>query len=137
MAALRTAHIFVNLPVKDLKRTMDFFSQIGFEFNAQFTDDKAACLVLGENIFAMLLTEPFFGTFTKKELADATKTTEAILAISADSREQVDLIVDRAFAAGAGASKEPQDHGFMYSRSFEDPDGHLWEVMWMDPSAIQ
>lgn len=135
--ALRTANIFVNLPVKDLKQTMDFFTGIGFEFNSQFTDENAACLVLGDNIFAMLLVEPYFGTFTKKPIADARNTTEAILAISAESRAQVDDIVNKALASGARPSNPPQDHGFMYAWSFEDVNGHLWEVVWMDPSAVQ
>jgi predicted lactoylglutathione lyase len=135
--ALRTANIFVNLPVKDLQTTIDFFSGIGFEFNSQFTDEKAACLVLGDNIFAMLLSEPYFGTFTKKEIADAQRTTEVILAISAASREEVDEIVNKALASGGKPSNPPQDHGFMYAWSFQDVDGHLWEVVWMDPSAIQ
>ncbi|WP_309122605.1 VOC family protein [Paenibacillus sp.] len=135
--ALRTSNIFVNLPIKDLKRTTEFFSSVGFEFNPQFTDEKATCMVIGDNIFAMLLVEEYFATFTKKDLANAHKTTEVILALSAESREQVDAIVDKALAAGGKASNEPQDHGFMYVRSFEDIDGHQWEVMWMDPSAIQ
>jgi len=135
--ALRTANLFVNLPVKELQTTIDFFSGIGFEFNPQFTDDNAACLVLGDNIFAMLLVEPYFGTFTKKAIADAQRTTEVILAISAENRKQVDEIVNKALASGGKPSNPPQDHGFMYARSFEDVNGHLWEVVWMDPSAIQ
>ncbi|OIN56211.1 VOC family protein [Arsenicibacter rosenii] len=129
--------IFVNLPVKDLNRSIDFFTGIGFACNAQFTDEKAACIVVSETIYVMLLTAPFFKTFTNKELADATSVTETIVCLSADSREQVDELVDKAMAAGASPSNEASDQGFMYYRSFQDPDGHMWEVMWMDPAAVQ
>ncbi|MBT2763976.1 VOC family protein [Paenibacillus sp. ISL-20] len=135
--ALKSDNIFVNLPVKDLERTKDFFSKIGFEFNAQFTDKNAACLVIGDNIFAMLLTEDYFKTFTKKDLSNATNTTEVILALSAESREQVDEIVNAALSAGGSPSNDPVDHGFMYGWSFQDPDGHLWEVMYMDQSQVE
>ena len=130
--------IFVNLPVKDLKRTMDFFSKLGYTFNEQFTDEKAACMVISEDIFAMLLTESFFKTFIpKKEIADSNKTTEVLVALSADTREKVDELVDKAITAGGRQLREPEDHGFMYARSFEDPDGHIWEVVWMDPAGIK
>jgi len=129
--------IFVNLPVKDLNKSIDFFTQLGFTFNPQFTDENATCMIIGEDIFVMLLVEKFFKTFTKKEISDASKSTEVILALSADSREKVDELVNKAFAAGASASNYDQDQGFMYGRSFQDLDGHLWEVMWMDPSAMQ
>jgi len=135
--ALKIDNIFVNLPVKDLEKTKDFFSKIGFEFNEQFTDKNAACLVIGDNIFAMLLTEDYFKTFTKKDLSNATNTTEVILALSAESREQVDDIVNAALAAGGSPSNDPVDHGFMYGWSFQDPDGHLWEVMYMDQSQVE
>lgn len=135
--ALKIDNIFVNLPVKDLEKTKDFFSKIGFEFNEQFTDKNAACLVIGDNIFAMLLTEDYFKTFTKKDLSNAANTTEVILALSAESREQVDDIVNAALAAGGSPSNDPVDHGFMYGWSFQDPDGHLWEVMYMDQSHIE
>jgi len=128
--------IFVNLPVKDLQKSVRFFTQLGFSFNAQFTDEKATCMIIGEDIFVMLLVEDFFKTFTQKEIADATKSTEVILALSADSREKVDELVNNAFAAGATPSNFDQDQGFMYGRSFQDLDGHCWEVMYMDPSAI-
>nr|WP_150960586.1 VOC family protein [Aneurinibacillus sp. XH2] len=131
-----TRNIFVNLPVKDLQKSIDFFTALGFEFNAQFTDDKATCMVIHDNIFAMLLVESRFKDFTKKEIADATQSTEAIIALSAESREQVDEMVNRALAAGGKQTNEPMDHGFMYQRSFEDLDGHLWEVMYMDASVI-
>lgn len=129
-------NIFVNLPVKDLKKTMEFFKKLGFTFNKQFTDDKAASLEIGKNIFAMLITEPFFKTFIKKEIADASKTAEVINAISVESKEQVDEMVDKAFAAGAVKYKEADDYGWMYSRSFQDLDGHLWEVLYMDLSKL-
>lgn len=135
--ALKSDNIFVNLPVKNLEKTKDFFSEIGFEFNAQFTDKNAACLVIGDNIFAMLLTEDYFKTFTKKDLSNAAKTTEVILALSAESREQVDEIVNAALSAGGSPSNDPVDHGFMYGWSFQDPDGHLWEVMYMDQSQVE
>ncbi|MFD0679276.1 MULTISPECIES: VOC family protein [unclassified Paenibacillus] len=128
--------IFVNLPVKDLNKTVDFFTTIGFEFNPQFTDENATCMVISEHIFVMLLVEPFFKTFTQKDIIDATKSTEAIIALSADSREKVDEIVNKALAAGGTPSKEPMDHGFMYSWSFQDIDGHLWELVYMDESAV-
>ena len=129
--------IFVNLPVKDLAKTMDFFTALGFGFNPQFTNEKAACMIIGEDIFIMLLREEFFKSFIKKEIADATKTTEAIICLSANSREGVDEMVAKAVAAGGTSPNEKQDHGFMYGHGFQDPDGHLWELMWMDPGAVQ
>lgn len=128
--------IFVNLPVKDLKRSIDFFTQLGFTFNPQFTDENAGCLIIGENIYAMLITEPFFKTFTKKEISDATKTTEVLIAIDAESREEVDELVKKAVAAGGSIYREPEDHGWMYGHSFADPDGHQWEVLYMDEASI-
>ncbi len=128
--------IFVNLPVKDLNKSVDFFTKLGFTFNQQFTDENATCMIIGENIYALLLVEKFFKTFTKKEIADATKTTEAIIALSMDNREKVDEMGDKALAAGATPSNETQDHGFMYTRSFQDLDGHIWEVFHMDGSGI-
>ena len=129
--------IFVNLPVIDLNRSVEFFTQLGFSFNPQFTDEKATCMIIGENIFAMLLVEPFFQTFTHKTICDAHTSTEVILALSADSKEKVNEMVDKAAAAGGAEHGEPKDHGFMYYRSFQDPDGHIWEVLWMDPNAAQ
>ena len=129
--------IFINLPVKDLKRSLDFFGALGFTFNAQFTDDKAACMVVSEEAFVMLLTTSYFETFTRKPVSDASTQTEVLVAFSADSRAEVDSVMDRALATGGQVAKEPQDHGFMYVRSFFDPDGHHWEVMWMDPSFVQ
>jgi len=134
---LTSERIFVNLPVQDLKRSIDFFTALGFEFNKQFTDDKAGCLVIGSNIFAMLVTEPFFRTFTSKPIADAAAATEAIIALSASSREQVDEVVSKALASGGSPANDKQDHGFMYTGSFHDPDGHMWEIMYMEPGAVE
>lgn len=128
--------IFVNLPVRDLNKSIEFFTKLGFTFNPQFTDENATCMIIGENIFAMLLVEKFFKNFTKKEIADSNKTTEVILALSSDSRESVDDIVQKAIAAGGSAPNDKQDHGWMYQHGFQDIDGHLWEVMYMDESAI-
>jgi predicted lactoylglutathione lyase len=132
-----TRKIFVNLPVKDLERSMSFFKQLGFHFNPQFTDHTAACMEIADDIYAMLLTHPKFKAFTKKEIADATRFTEVLTALSCESKAQVDEFVDRALKAGAIESSEVQDHGFMYGRSFDDLDGHTWEIFWMDPNHIQ
>jgi uncharacterized protein len=129
--------IFVNVPVKDLTRSKEFFTKLGYEFNPQFTDDKAACMVISEDIYAMLLTEAYFKTFTPKPIADATKSTEVLLGLSCDSKDAVNSIVNKALAAGAKRYAEPKDHGFMLQWGFEDLDGHIWEYIWMDPSAIQ
>ena len=131
--------IFVNLPVKDLSRSREFFGGLGFTFNRQFTDENATLMEIDKDngIYAMLLVEPFFKSFTKKEVADAGTTTEAIIALGLESREAVDELADRALASGAGPANDPMDEGSMYSRSFQDPDGHLWEVVWMDPSAVE
>lgn len=128
--------IFVNLPVRDLARSVEFFTRVGYTFDERFTDENATCMVIGEDIYAMLLVEPFFRTFTHKEIADAVRTTEVIVGLSAESREAVDAVVDRAFAAGASPASETNDQGFMYGRSYQDLDGHIWEVMWMDPSTV-
>jgi predicted lactoylglutathione lyase len=129
--------MFVNFPVRDLKRSMDFFKKLGYTFNPQFTSADAACMVIGEDNFAMLLTEKFFKTFTTKAIADATKSVEALVALSCDDRKAVDDIVRKALSAGGHRYREPQDQGFMYSWGFEDPDGHIWEYFWMDPAALQ
>lgn len=129
--------IFVNLAVKDLKRSMDFFLKLGFSFNAQFTNDEAACMVISDDIYAMLLTRERFKDFTKKEVADATRTTEVLTALSAESRARVDELTEKALAAGATEARAPEDHGFMYGRSVNDLDGHIWEFFYMDPSAVQ
>jgi len=128
--------IFVNLPVKDLNRTVEFFTKLGFTFNPDFTDENATCMIIGENIFAMLLTERYFSTFTKKPLADAKTSTEVINAFSLGSRQEVDNITEKAIAAGGKQYKEAEDHGWMYGRNFEDLDGHQWEFFFMDMSAM-
>lgn len=129
--------IFVNLPVKDLETTKGFFGKLGFGFNPQFSDETTACLVISDTIFAMLISEPRFKDFTKKEIADSEKSTEVILCLSAESRAKVDELADAALAAGGFPANEPMDEGFMYGRSFQDPDHHIWEVMWMDPAAVE
>lgn len=129
--------IFVNLPVKDLVKTKAFFSHLGYSFNAQFTNDDAACMVVSDTIFVMLLTEPFFKGFTKKAIANAHETTEVLVCLSCDSRAEVDDLVKKALAAGGKAPVAPQDHGFMYAHGFEDLDGHQWELVYMEPSHVQ
>ncbi len=128
--------IFVNLPVKNLPGSMAFFRKLGYAFNAQFTDETAACMVVTGDIYAMLLTEKKFREFTPKDIADATKTSEVLVCLGVDSRQEVDRIVDAALTAGGSAVREPMDHGFMYGRSFNDLDGHIWEIIWMDPAAV-
>lgn len=128
--------IFVNLPVKDLNKSVEFFTWLGFTFDPRFTDKNATCMIIGENIFAMLLVEDYFKTFTPKTIADTTRSTEAILALSVDSRAKVDLMMDSVLKAGGKESREKQDEGWMYGRAFQDPDGHLWEVFFMDISAM-
>jgi predicted lactoylglutathione lyase len=128
--------IFVNLPVKDLNKAIGFFTGLGFTFNPQFTDENATCMIVGENIFVMLLVEDFFKTFIKKEICDATRSTEVLLGLSAESRAKVDEMVNKAIEAGGTEPREPQDHGWMYGRSFEDIDGHIWEILYMDESAL-
>ncbi|MFF3502955.1 VOC family protein [Streptomyces sp. NPDC003247] len=129
--------IFVNLPVDDLEASKKFFTGLGYSINPQFSDENAASVVISDTIVAMLLTKPFYATFTKKEIADATRTSEVLVALSAESREKVDELVDRALASGGTPSGDTQDHGFMYGRSFDDLDGHTWEVVWMDPASIE
>ncbi|RKH60908.1 VOC family protein [Corallococcus llansteffanensis] len=129
--------IFVNLPVQSLDRTVGFFTKLGYTFNPQFTDANATCMIISEHIYAMLLVKDFFKTFTKKEIADATKVTEVLIALTMDSRAEVDAMMDKALKAGAHEYKEKMDQGFMYQRSFQDLDGHQWELFWMDPAAIK
>lgn len=128
--------LFVNLPVADLRRTVDFFAALGFAFNPQFTDDNAACMVVSDRIQVMLLARPFFAGFTKKPVADARAATEVLLALSCETRADVDALVAKAVAAGAATPIEAKDHGFMYQHGFEDLDGHQWEVFWMDEAAM-
>jgi predicted lactoylglutathione lyase len=137
MAAGTSRKIFVNLAVADLDKSVDFFTQLGFAFDPQFTDDQATCMIISDEAFVMLLVEDRFKDFITKELCDATTHTEAILAVSAESRTQVDELVNKALAAGGTPANDPMDEGFMYGRSFHDIDGHLWEVIWMDPSALE
>ncbi|MFN7134230.1 MAG: VOC family protein [Myxococcales bacterium] len=129
--------LFVNLAVRDLARSKAFFEKLGFGFNPQFTDEKAACMVVSEEAFVMLLAEPFFQTFTRKPLADLSRGNEALLALSCSSREEVDTIVRTAVESGGAPAMDKADHGFMYAWSFYDPDGHHWEVVYMDPSYVQ
>ena len=127
--------IFVNLPVKDLQRSMAFFQALGLSFNPRFTNDRGACLQIAENIYAMLLVEPFFQGFTQLPVADARQSTEVLIALSCDSRAEVDARVAQAVAAGGSTPNAPVEHGFMYQHGFADPDGHQWEVFWMDERA--
>ena len=129
--------IFVNLPVKDLKQSMRFYEAIGFKNNPQFTDDTAACMVVSDDIYVMVLTHAKFKDFTPKPIADATKTTEVLTALSQESRGAVDDVVRKALAAGGTKYSEPKDYGFMYQHGFADPDGHIWEIFWMDPKGVQ
>jgi uncharacterized protein len=130
-------NIFVNLPVKDLDRSKAYFAKLGYTFNPQFTDETAACMVISETIYAMLITHARFTDFTAKTIADSSKTTEVLIALSCESKEEVTKIADAAIAAGASEAKEPQDYGFMVVRSVNDLDGHIWEYMWMDPAHVQ
>ena len=125
------SQIFVNLPVKDLDRSIEFFTALGFTFNPQFTDETATCMIVSENIFVMLLTQAKFQTFTPKPICDATKATEVLVCLSLASRAEVEAMVAKAVAAGGTTYNEPQDHGFMYQHGFEDPDGHIWELVHM------
>ena len=132
-----TTQIFVNLPVKNLNKSIEFFTKLGYKFNAQFTDETATCMIVSDYIFVMLLTEAKFKSFTPKEICDATKNTEVLLALSCDSRAKVDEIVREAIAAGGTTYNESKDYGFMYQHGFQDLDGHIWELLWMDPAHIQ
>jgi uncharacterized protein len=137
MADTSARKMFVNLAVRDLEKSKDFFSTLGFRFNPKFTDNKAACMIVNEETFVMLLTRSFFKTFTKREVCDTSQYTEGLLALSCENRAEVDEMVKRAIAAGGQHAMDPQDHGFMYGWSFYDLDGHHWEVFWMDPKAAQ
>jgi uncharacterized protein len=129
--------IFVNLPVKDLKKTMDFFSKLGFNFNPMFTDENAACMVISEDIYVMLLVEKFFKNFIPdKEICETKRSAETLIAMSAKSREKVNELIKKAVAAGGSEYRETQDYGWMYGRAFQDIDGHIWEIAYMDMNAI-
>jgi predicted lactoylglutathione lyase len=127
--------LYVNLAVDDLGRSVAFFTALGFSFDPRFTDETATSMIVGENAYVMLLTKPKFAEFAKKPVVDASSQTEVILAVSAASREGVDELAEAALASGGSDANDPIDFGFMYSRSFEDPDGHVWEVVWMDEEA--
>ena len=129
--------LFVNIPVNDLQRSVDFYEALGFTFNQQFTDATATAMLVGEDAYFMLLTREKFASFSKRPTGDASKETSALYALSADSRAAVDEMVNTAIAKGGSRALEPQDHGFMYQWSFYDPDGHHFEVFWMDPSVVQ
>lgn len=129
-------NLYVNLPVKDLDRTVDFFAALGFAFNPKFTDENATCMIVNDATSVMLLVEPYFATFTRKAVADAKSVTETLLAISVDSRAEVDDFVGKALAKGATEYAEPKDYGFMYQRGIADLDGHQWEVFYMDESQF-
>lgn len=132
-----TKQIFVNLPIKDLVKSKEFFSKLGYTYNEQFTNDDAACMVVSDTIYVMLLTEPFFKTFIKKGVSDTKTGAEVITAFSAKSKDEVNQMLQKAIDAGGIEFKEPYDYGFMYGRSFEDLDGHIWEYFWMDPNHAQ
>lgn len=127
--------IFVNFPVKNLDKSVAFFTALGFSFNPQFTDETATCMVISDTIFAMLLTHEKFASFSPKPIVDTSQAVEVLTCLSRESRAAVDTMVAAALAAGGTIYKEPQDHGFMYGHGFQDLDGHVWELMWMDPAA--
>ena len=128
--------IFLNLPVKDLNRSIAFFTQLGFSFNPKFTDDKATCLIIGENINAMLLVEEFYKTFTNKQICNTDTTSEVLISISVETREEVDEMIEKVVKAGGSEYMKTQDYGWMYHRTFLDIDGHHWEIFFMDESQI-
>jgi uncharacterized protein len=137
MSTNSATKIFVNLPVKDLPRSKEFFTKLGFTFNAQFTDDTGTCMVVSEHAYVMLLTYAKFKAFAPNAIADANKSTEVLVALSCENRGRVDELVAKAVAAGGRTYNKPQDYGFMYGHGFQDLDGHVWEVFYMDPSHIQ
>ncbi|MBP7282189.1 MAG: VOC family protein [Leptospiraceae bacterium] len=130
-------NIFLNLPVKDLNKSVEFFTKLGYTFNQQFTDANATCMIISDTIYVMLLVESYFQTFTTKQIVDANKSCEALLGLSAESKEAVDKLADKAISAGGVEPKPAQDLGFMYSRSYNDLDGHTWEIFWMNPNHVQ
>jgi hypothetical protein len=127
--------IFVNLPVRDLKKSILFFENLGFSFNPQFTDETASCMIISDDIYAMLLTQDKFETFSPNPICDANKSTEVLICLSCHSRNEVDTLVNKAVAGGGKTYNEPKDHGFMYQHGFQDPDGHIWELVYMEPEA--
>jgi predicted lactoylglutathione lyase len=131
------SQIYVNLPVKDLKRSVEFFTTLGYTFNPQFTDDNATCMILGDNLFVMLLTEKFFKSFNSKEITDTSKANEVLTCVSCDSKQQVDELVAKARAGGAKVPRTAQDHGFMYAHGYEDLDGHTWELVHMSGAPVE
>jgi uncharacterized protein len=137
MPTTQSRKLFVNLSVRDLSRTKAFFTKLGFAFNKQFTDDSAACMIVSEEAYVMLLVEARFKDFTRRQICDTATHTEGLFAISCSTRAEVDDLVETALASGGSHALDKQDHGFMYGWSFYDPDGHHWEVLYMDPAAIQ
>lgn len=133
---MSATQIFVNLPVKSLAVSVEFFTNLGYRFNPQFTDETATCMIVGDSIHVMLLTEAKFREFTPKAICDAKQATEVLVCLSCESRAQVDDLVQKAVAAGGSTYSAAQDHGFMYQHGYQDPDGHLWELVWMDPAAV-
>ncbi|MBL8525761.1 MAG: VOC family protein [Betaproteobacteria bacterium] len=131
-----TTQIYVNLPVKNLDKSKSFFTALGYSFNPQFTNEQGACMVVSDTIYVMLLVESFFQTFTRKQIADANKITEAIVCLSVETRAKVDEMVAIAVASGGAAPRKPEDHGFMYQHGFEDPDGHIWELVHLVASDV-
>ena len=129
--------IFINLPVADLNKSMDFFKKLGYGFNPQFTNEHGACMIVSDTIFVMLLSHGHYKNFTDKDIINAHQSSEVMIALNADNKEAVNELVDKAVKAGGNEIRKPQDYGFMYQRSFDDPDGHTWEIFWMDPEHIQ
>ncbi|MFZ5465769.1 MAG: VOC family protein [Pseudomonadota bacterium] len=127
--------IFVNLPVRDLQRSVSFFTSLGFRFDPRYTNENATCMIVAENIYVMLLVDSFFQTFTRKPLCDATQATEVLVCLACDSRAEVDELIRKALTAGGILAREPQEYDFMYGQSFEDPDGHIWELLYMEPGT--
>jgi predicted lactoylglutathione lyase len=128
--------IFINLPVKNLDKTIKFFTKLGYKFNPKFTDKNATCMIISKDIYAMLLVEKFFKTFVKKEITNTKKSTEVIISITCENRKKVDEMIHKVIKAGGKETKKPFDHGWMYGRSFQDIDGHLWEVFYMNESKM-
>lgn len=129
--------VYINLPVANLDISKRFYAALGYSFNPLYTNDVAACLVISDEIHVMLLTKPFFSTFTNKEIIDAQTSAQVMLCLGAESREEVDILVDKAISVGAKPERPTNDHSFMYERSFNDPDGHIWEIMWLDEEAYK